>query len=83
MLEREDWVFRRKTCNGLNERALGIAVEMIFGGNTCRNQSEVPLPPIVGNGMEVGFKPKSLERKARRRGFKWLSVMGYWLLRGV
>ena len=47
-----------------------------FGGNAYRDQPEVPLPPIVGIGMEVGFKPKSLQRTARRRG-GFIKVMGY------
>ena len=52
--------FAAKRRIGLDERALGMEAKMIFGENTCHGQSEVPLPPIVGNAMEVGFKPKSL-----------------------
>lgn len=45
--------FAAKRGIGLDERALGMEAKMIFGENTCHGQSEVPLPPIVGNGMEV------------------------------
>ena len=55
---------RRETCNKLYERALGIAAEMIFGVRTCRGQAEVPLPPIVGNGMTVSIKPKIIEAES-------------------
>jgi hypothetical protein len=58
-----------------------MEAEMIFGGITCRSQLEVPLPPIVGNGMEVGFKPKIIvadSPTARRhcKGYR-LWVIGY------
>ena len=54
---------------------------MIFGENACRSQSEVPLPPIVSNGMEVRIKPKIIAAEsptARRRvkGYR-LWVIGY------
>ena len=51
-------MLRRETRNRLDKRALGIAAEMIFGEGAGRCQLEVPLPPIVGNGMTVRIKPK-------------------------
>ena len=73
--------FAAKHGIGLDERALGMEAEMVFGGNTCSSQSEVPLPPIVGKGMEVGFKPKTIvvdSPTARRlcKGYR-LWVIGY------
>ena len=44
---RGDRVLRRETCKYLDERALGIETEMIFGENVRRCQSEVPPAPIV------------------------------------
>ena len=35
---RGDLMVRREMCNGLDERALGIAAEMIFGENACRDR---------------------------------------------
>ena len=41
------WFFAAKRGWRSDERALGIAAEMIFGGNACRGQSEVPLNAIA------------------------------------
>ena len=38
---------RREMCKWLDERALGMEAEMVFGENVCRCQSEVPPAPIV------------------------------------
>ena len=50
--------------------ALGIEAEMIFGGNACRGQSEVPLNAIAFRGMAMRIKPKIIVAEsptARRR----------------
>lgn len=40
-------VLRRETCDRLDERALGIEAEMIFGVSTCPCEKEVPPAPLV------------------------------------
>jgi hypothetical protein len=52
-------LFAAKRGNGWTGVRQGLKRKWFFGESACPGESEIPLPPNVGNGMEVYFKPKS------------------------
>ena len=51
-------LFAAKRGNGWTGVRQGLKRKWIFGESAYPSEAEVPLPPIVGNGMEVHIKPK-------------------------